>query len=259
MRGLKIFGGVAALWLAALLVIGAVYGGRAKTNVAQRIGDSLQAQVTIEDATLGLVRGFLAFHALAVRKEDLGHLAIDVDAIRCELPPLGWALVDGECRQLTIEGLRMDVSAAAVFRLQRPKRAPLHVRSVAIRDAVLVFAPSAFLPDLGRIAIRIARAEAGPTTFTTPLSFLFGLTALDATIELPAGITVKLGYANGLLTASGGIFGKVPVALAIALPIADAAGDAQAEIRQLVAFGRDLAERLVAKRAEDWLKHRIRW
>ena len=258
-RFLKILGGVVAVWLAALVVIGVLYGGRAGTRVATRVGESLVAEATIEESNLALIRGHLELDGLEVTKNDLGHLALDVATIRCELPPLGLALVDHECRDLIVKGVRMDVSAAAVFQLKRPKRPPLHVRHVEIRDATLAFAPSAFLPSLGRISITIEEATANATTFKTPLSFLFSLTAFAATIELPAGITVKLGYRDGLLTAAGGIFGKSPVAIPFAIPVPDSAADAVDEIKLLVALGRDLAERLVARRAEDWLKQKLSW
>ena len=240
-----------------MVIVGVVYGGRAGDRVATRISDSLVAEVTLESSTLALIRGHLVLDGLKVRKDDLGRLAIDVDTIRCELPPLGVALVDHECRDLIVKGVRLEVTAAAVFQLKKPKRAPLHVRHVVIDDAVLTFAPSAFLPALGRISIKIDHAEAGPTTFKTPLSWIFSLTALEATIELPAGITVKLGYKDGMLTAAGGIFGQTPVKLPIAIPIPDSAEDAKEEIRKLVSLGKDLAEQLVARRAEDWLKQKL--
>lgn len=254
---LKVVVGALALWLVALLIIGVVYGGRAGDRVATRIADSLVAEVTLESSTLALIRGHLVLDGLKVRKDDLGVLSIDVDTIRCELPPLGVALVDRECRDLIIKGVRLEVSAAAVFQLKKPKRAPLRVRHVVIDDAVLTFAPSAFLPGIGRISIKIEHAEAGATTFKTPLSWIFSLTALVATLELPAGITLKLGYKDGKLTAAGGIFGTTPVELPFAIPIPDSAEDAKEEIKKLVALGKDLAEQLVARRAEDWLKQKL--
>lgn len=256
-RFLQAIIGALVLWLVALVIIGIVYGGRAGDRVATRIADSLVADVTLESSTLALVRGHVVLDGLKVRKEDLGHLSIDVDSIRCELPPLGVALVDRECRDLVVQGVRLEVSAAAVFQLKKPKRAPLHVRHVEIKDAVLTFAPSAFIPALGRISIKIDHAEAGPTTFKTPLSWIFSLTALEATLELPAGITVKLGYRDGMLTAAGGIFGATPVKLPFAIPVPDSAEDAKEEIMKLVTVGRQLAEELVARRAEDWLKQKL--
>jgi hypothetical protein len=241
----------------ALVIVGLVYGGRAGDRVATRIADSLVAEVTLDSSSLALIRGHLVLDGLKVRKDDLGHLSIDIDTIRCELPPLGIALVDRQCRDLVVRGVRLEVSAAAVFQLKKPKRAPLTVRHVVIDDAVLTFAPSAFIPALGRISIKIDHAEAGPTTFKTPLSWIFSLTALEATIELPAGITVKLGYKDGMLTAAGGIFGATPVKLPISIPIPDSAEDAKAEIAKLVSLGKELAEQLVTRRAEDWLKQKL--
>lgn len=256
-RFLKVVLGAVLLWLVAMVVIGVVYGGRAGDRVATRVADSLVAEVTLESSTLALIRGHLVLDGLKVRKDDLGVLKIDVDTIRCELPQLGIALVDRECRDLIVKGVRLDVSAAAVFQLKKPKRAPLRVRHVVIDDAVLTFAPSAFIPALGRIAIRIDHAEAGATTFKTPLSWIFSLTALEATLELPAGITVKLGYRDGKLTAAGGIFGATPVSLPFSIPIPDSADEAKEEIRKLVELGKQLAEELVARRARDWLDQKL--
>lgn len=258
-RFVKIVMGVLAVWLAALVIIGVLYAGRAGQRVTTRVGESLVAEATLDDANLALVRGHLELDGLKVRKHDLGNLVIDVAEIRCELPPLGVALIDRECRDLIVKGVRLDVDTAAVFQLKKPKRKPLHVRHVQIEDAVLTFAASAFVPSLGRISVKIEEATAGATTFKTPLSFLFSLTSFSATIELPAGITVKLGYRDGLLTAAGGIFGATPVAIPFAIPVPDSTDEAVEEVKKLVALGRDLAERLVARRAEDWLKQKLSW
>lgn len=249
--------GALALWLAVLVVIGTLYGGRAGQRVAQRVADSLMAQATVDETNLALVRGHLELEQLKVRKEDLGSLAIDVASIRCELPPLGLALVSRECRELIIDGVRLDVSTAAVFQLKKPKRRPLRVRHVEINDAVLAFSPSAFLQDLGKITIKIDHVEAGATTFKTPLSWIFSMHELTATLDLPASIVVKLHYQHGVLTAAGGIFGATPVRLPLRLPVADATDDARAEIAKLVTLGRELAQRLVAQRAQDWIESKL--
>ena len=100
---------------------------------------------------------------------------------------------------------------------------------------------------------------AGPTTFKTPLSWLFTMRELDATLALPAGISLELRYADGVLRARGGIFGSTPVELPVTLPVAEAADDAQAEIATLVTFGKDLARQLVERRASDWVRSKLRW
>ena len=126
-----------------------------------------------------------------------------------------------------------------------------------IDDARLELSPSALLPNLGRVAIAIEHAEAGETTFKTPLSWLFAMRAMRATIELPAGITLQVAYDHGELRVAGGLFGATPIALPIALPVADLADDPRAEITKLIDFGKDVAERLVARKAEDWLKGKL--
>jgi hypothetical protein len=247
------------LWLGGLVVAGLVLEGRTRQSVAERLGEALQAGATIERGDLALVRGALDLEGLAVRRDDaIGHLAITVPVLRCELPPLGLALVDRDCRELAVAGTRLEVSSAALFQLRHPRRPPLHARRLVIEDAELAFSPSAFLPGLGRIAIAIVHAEAGETTFKTPLSWLFALRRLSATIALPAGITMQLSYEHGELRAAGGIFGATPVVLPIALPVAEPADDGRAEIARLVAFGKGIAERLVAQKAADWLESKLR-
>jgi hypothetical protein len=223
------------------------------------IAESLQAGGTIPRGNLALIRGWIDLDELAVVRDDaVGRLAIRVARIHCELPPLGRALIDRDCRTLAIRGARLEVSAAALFKLDRPRRSPLHAGRVAIDDARLELAASAVLPGLGRVVIDIAHAEAAETVFKTPLSWIFALRALEATVTLPAGITLRLGYADGELRVAGGLFGGAPVALPVALPVADLADDPAAEIAKLIALGKQVATEVVARTAEDWLRDKLR-
>lgn len=257
-RVVLLFAGVALAWLVVLFVLGSLRGERTARGVADRFGESLQGTATFEGADLSLVRGGLTLERLAVRRDDaLGKLSLDVAGVRCDLPPLGLALVDRECRELAIDGMRMEVSALALLRLKKVKRPPTRADRVVIRDAVLGFAPSAFLPDLGRIQIRVERAVAGPTRFRTPLSWIFALRELRASFDLPAGLVVHLAYRGGVLSASGSMFGAGPVEIPVALPVRDAADDGQAELARLVELGRDIAERLAGARAREWLRSQL--
>ncbi|MBA3393125.1 MAG: hypothetical protein H0T89_10795 [Deltaproteobacteria bacterium] len=254
----KLAVGLLAVWLVALVILGYAFAGRTGSRVADRLGESLQATSTIGDTTLGLVRGKLVLERLALRRDDLvGNLALDIGEVTCDLPPLGLALVDRECSELVVDHMRLTVSAAALFRLERPKRKPFHAGHVVIDDAELEFSPSAFLPGLGRMKIRIEHAEAGPTTFRTPLSWLFALEKLQASIELPAGFTLRLTYAEGKLRASGSLFGSTPVEVPFTIPVASTAADAKGELHELAAMARAAAEQLVAQRAADWLRSKI--
>jgi hypothetical protein len=257
-RAAIIVGGVVAFWFALLLVLDVALAGRQTRLARERLAESLKADVTIGDADLALVRGRLAIDHLAAHRDDtIGHLAIDVPAIRCELPPLGLALFDGECRELAIRGARLQASAAALFRLAPPKHAPARARRVVIDDARLEFSPSALVPSLGRVAIAIDHADAGTTVFRTPLSFLFALDELRARIELPGDASLRVGYRDGVLEVAGALFGATPVRVPLELPRAAAASDGATEIDLLVALGKDVAERLVAKRAADWLRSKL--
>lgn len=247
-----------ALWGVAMVVTGALLEARTRGRVADRIAETLQADATIARGDLALVRGWIDLDELVVRRDDLiGHLAIAVAHLHCELPPLGLALLDRDCRELVVRAPRLEVSSAALFQLRRPRRPPLRADRVMIENARLELSPSAVVPSMGRVAIDIAHAEAGPTVFKTPLSWLFALRALDATVALPGAVTLRLSYDHGELRVAGGMFGATPIAVPIVLPVRDAADDAQVEIAKLVGFGKDVAERLVWRKAEDWIRSKL--
>jgi hypothetical protein len=249
--------GVFALWIVFLVIFGFAYSGRAGERVANRLGESMMAKATVGSSSLSLVRGWVELDDLRVRKDDLGLLEIDIGHIECDLLPMGLALIDRSCGDLVIDKVRLTMTSASVLQMKRPKRKPLRVDRVEIRDAVLTFMPSAFLPDLGKIEIRVDYVEAGPTTFKTPLSWIFSMRELRATLDLPADIVLTLQYANGALTVQGSVFGSAPVTLPVSLPTANSADDAKAEMAKLVTFAKDLAEDLLETRAKNWLKSKL--
>jgi hypothetical protein len=251
LRRIAIYAGAAVvLWLAALVVLGNAIATRTRDQISARIADSLQARATIDDGDLALVRGTIDLDNLAVRRDDaIGHLAIGVASIHCELRPLGVALVDRHCR--------LEVSTAALFKLRRPKRPPLHAGRVVIDDARFALLASAVAPGVGHLAVAIHHADAGETTFKTPLSWIFALHTLHATIDLPSDLALRLDYEAGELRIAGGMFGATPIALPVTLPVADAADDPRAEMARLVEFGKDVAERLIARKAEAWLRSKL--
>lgn len=251
-------GGV-ALWLVFLLVLGSLMAGRQAAATEQRVGASLQAVAKVGRCDLALVRGRMTLENLTVRRDDpVGHLSLDVDRVRCELAPLGWALVDHDCGDLAVQGVRVEVSTAALFKLKPQGAKPVSAERVIIDDAHFVFLPSAIVPNMGRIEISIDHAEAGPTVMRTPLSWLFALEQLRASFALPANITLHLEYQAGMLTVSGSIFGSQPITLPVQIPAADAAHDAHEEMQLLVKTAKEIAERIVEQRATDWLNAKLR-
>jgi hypothetical protein len=250
---------VMAGWLLLLVILGAAISSSQQSSTKERIAESLHANVTLGTFELALIRGHLLIESLSVRRtEPIGHLALDVGSVRCDLPPLGFAMFDRDCDPLHVREITLEVSTATLFKLEkRAKRAPVRADQVIIDDAKLVFLPSAFAPNLGRIEIGVDHAVAGPTVMRTPLSWLFSLRELRAHFALPAGITVLVAYKDGILTASGSLFGSGPIELPIQIPAAELAKDAHEEMVQLLMLGKQIAEKLVAKRAEDWLKAKL--
>jgi hypothetical protein len=243
-------------WLVALVIIGIVAGREQPAKIAARLGESLQGSASVAAVDLALVRGELAIEGLAVHRDDaVGHLALDVPDVRCELVPFGGALFDRGCRELAIHGVTLEVSSLALFHIQHPKHPPVRADHVTIDAATLAFSPSAFLPELGKVTVRVDRAEAGETTFRTPLSWICAMTYLDATIELPAGLVLQLRYANGELGAAGSLFGASPVVISVDLP--HPADDPRDETAAIVAWGELVAEQLVAKRAGNWMSEHL--
>ena len=245
-------GGVVVAWFAALIVIDAIGGDRVGTGVARRLADSLQGSAAFADRDLALVRGRLDLAGLRVTRDDaVGQLRLEVAGIRCELAPLGIALVDRDCGELAITGMRLGVSTLALFKLRPPKRRPIHADSVTIDDATFTFAAGAIPLAGGEVRVVLERAIAGPTTFKTPLSWLFALRGLRAHVALPGGETVDVTFASGIVQASGSLLGKPPLVLPLELPVTTDADDGRAELAKLTAFGSLLTERLIAER---WLR-----
>lgn len=248
-------GGVVTAWFVALVILSVVGADRVAERVAGRLADSLQGSATYGARELALVRGRLDLERLAVRRDDaVGRLVLDIGGVHCKLAPLGIALVDRDCNELVVDGMRMEVSTIALFRLRPPKRRPIHADAVTIDDAAFVFAPGALVPGLGEVRVTLDRAVAGPTTFKTPLSWVFALRGLRARVTLPANQTVEVTFAQGVLQASGSVLGDPPIALPLELPVTTVDDDGRTELAKLSALGRDLAERLLARRAELWLR-----
>lgn len=80
-------GCIVGAWIIAMLVVGAVFADRMADRVTERLGESLQATATVGSSDLAMLRGRLELGTLAVRKDDIGKLALDVEDVRCELPP----------------------------------------------------------------------------------------------------------------------------------------------------------------------------
>lgn len=243
--------GALALWAVALVVAGTAASSCQTRKIADRIGRSLDATARFGDGSLALVRGAFTGRDLTIDKDEvLGTLRVRVRSLDADLLPMGLALVDARPRRLELAGVEIEASSLALLRARRAHGTPFTVDALALRDVHLAAVPIAALPGLGRIEVHLDRVEAGPTVLRTPLSWVFSLRELAATVDLPAGVRVHLEYAGGVLHAQGGVLGSRMVEVPLAIPTLDPAR----ELDQLQALGLDLLEKIAVSGARSWLE-----
>lgn len=243
-------GGAVAGYLLALVVVGWLLGGVVARSVRERLADSLDAEAEVGGASVSVLRGAASVRGIEVRREHEGHLTLDVDELALDLAPLGAVLWDREPRQVWVEGGRLEVSGLGVLRLPpRPRHPPIRVGELVLDDCALSLVASGLWPGLARVDLTIERARSGATVLRTALSWLFTLEELVARVELPAGVTVRLTYRGGLLSAAGGPFGSTPVQIPFVLPRADDTD----EVEQLARLGKELGKQLALAQARRWL------
>lgn len=243
-------GGVIAAWLVLLIVLGALADGMVARGVRDRLAEGLDAEAEVGGASVSLLRGRASIRDIAVRREHDGHLTLALDSVALDLAPLGAVLWDRAPRAVTVRGGRLEVSGLAVLRLPpRPRRPPIRVGALALDDCALTLMATGLWPGLARVELFIERARSGATVLRTALSWLFTLEDLVARVELPGGVTVRLEYHAGVLSAAGGPFGAVPVVVPFALAPVDDAD----EVAQLAALGKELGKQLALAQARRWL------
>jgi hypothetical protein len=242
-------GALAATWVGAMFVASFAARSCVAERMRARLAESLDAQVTLADLDLALVRGAVALEGLAIEREHDGHLHVGVDRIDAGIAPLGAYLWDRDLGHVHVDGVEVEVTGWGVLRIKPPKRPPVHVASLEVDDARMVFAAASWAPAWARFGVVIDHAESGATILRTPLSWVFALERLDAHLEVPGAAPVALHYQDGRLEASGSLFGADPVSIPVVLPAPEPGHEGQ----QLVALGKDVAERLALARASGWL------
>lgn len=247
--GIGLAVGVAAYFVA-LVIVGWIAADIVADKVETRLAGSLDAEVRVGDAEVGLISGAVAVSDLHLERNVIDTLALDIRRLEVDIAPMGWVLFDRQPRRVLVRDGRLVISGAGALRLPpRPRQPPVRVGALAIENGVIELMATGYWPGLARMVITIESAHAGATTLRTGLSWLFTLQDLVARIDLPASITVRIEYRNGKLSASGGFFGQTPVAIPFQLP----AYDNRDEVAQLVALGKELGKQLAIERAKRWL------
>lgn len=244
----------AVAYLLALVLVGWVADDVVAGKIQARLAGSLDAQVKVGGTDLGLVTGSVTVRDLDISRDRIDHLGLAVRRVDVDVAPLGLVVLDREPRRIRVRGARLTVTGAAALALPpRPEAPPVRVGGLEIEDGVLDLMATGYWPGLVRLTITIERARAGATTLRTALSWLFTLEELVARVDLPGGMTVRLGYSGGKLSASGGFFGEAPVTIDFVVPRLDAAD----EVAQLVALGKELGKQLALERARRWLDAKL--
>ncbi len=243
-------GGALAGYLLLLVVLGWLAGGLVARSVRDRLAASFDGEAEVGGASVSLVRGAASIQDIHVEREHDGHLTLDLAELTLDLAPLGSVVWDRVPRAVHVRGGRLDVTGLGVLRKPpRPKRPPIRVGALALDDCALSLMATGAWPGLARVELTIERARAGSTVLRTALSWLFTLEELVARVELPAGVTIRLEYRAGVLSAAGGPFGPVPVVVPFAIPPVDDAD----EVAQLAALGKALGKELALAQARRWL------
>lgn len=240
----------AAAYLVILVIAGWIAAGIVADKIQARLADSLDAEVTVGGADVGLISGAVRVNDLHLERNVIDTLELDIKRLEVDIAPMGWVLFDREPRSVRVRDGRLVISGAGALKLPpRPKQPPIRVGELVIENGVIELMATGYWPGLARMSITIESAHAGATTLRTGLSWLFTLEDLVARVDLPASITVRITFANGQLSASGGFFGETPVTIPFQLP----ALDDRDEVAQLVAMGKELGKQLAIERAKRWL------
>jgi hypothetical protein len=243
-------GGIAGAWLAFLALFGWLGADCQRRSAEARLAGKMRASVTIGRLELGLVTGAIGVERLHVLRDDRGLFRLDIARVDLDLLPLGLMLVQGGIGDVRVRGATLEVSALGALDMRGGKGKPLRFDSLDLRDSSIAIEATSVLPGLTRVTVHVDRSSAGATTLRTPMSWLFALRELDATLELPGGLTARLQYANGAIHISGKLVGDKPIDLPFEIPRLDPAR----ELEQLRGMGIALGKALLEEAAKRYLR-----
>jgi hypothetical protein len=230
---------VGVIYLIFIFAGGFVLRGCAAERVRQRLADALDADVTIGSSSLSIWRGELELEDIEIHRSHGGAADIRIDSIDADLAGWGALVWNRDVRRAEVRGVDMHISARGLVEVARRKREPLRVHELVLDDAVITISPTALLPGLGEVTVRLQHTTSRGVELAHGLSWLSGLRALDAKIDLPAGLgSASAAFAQGALTvAASMVGGGRPLTVPFKMPEVDP--DAY-EIDQLKAIAKEL-------------------
>jgi hypothetical protein len=247
-----LLGSLAGAYLGFIALGGLLLRGCVEERARERIGAALDAEVSIGSSSFSVWRGRVELEdVVAVRKHG-GAVELRIDRVEAELAGWGLILFDRDIDRAVVRGARLDLSARGLAAVARKDRTPLEVGELVLEDVVVAVMPTAILPAVGRVEVRLARAVARPANLTGGLSWLDDLIELESTLSAPAGVAVTTRYRPGSLALSGSWFGSTPIDIPFEIPDLDPEDYEIDQLRVLAAeLVRAAGRRMVREVAKD--------
>lgn len=246
--------GATVFWMFLLVLMGWFGDGCARERTERRLAGSMKAKVSIGSMDIGLLTGTAELHDVKIERNDRGVFRLAIKRLDADLPPFGLALVSKQLGEVVVRGVDVQVTAMGVLDLRGGSREPVTFERLDIRDARVKLDAVSLLPGIAGLDLKVEHAIAGRTTLRTPLSWVFSLRELRATVDLPAGATATLHYKDGKLKIAGSMFGADPIELPFAIPVLEPAR----ELEQLAEMGRALAAELAAELGARFLEDKAK-
>lgn len=227
-------GSLAAAWLGFLALGGFMLRGCVERGARERIAAALDADVTIGATSFSVWRGRVELEdVVAVRKHG-GAVELRIDSVEADLAGWGWVLFDRDIDRAAVRGAHLSLSARGLAAVAQRERHPMAIGELVVEDSSVAVMPTAFMPGIGRVEARLARAVARPANLTGGLSWLDAVVELDATVSAPAGVSVTTRYRPGSLALSGSWFGSAPITIPFEIPDLDPDDDELGQLEVLV-------------------------
>lgn len=244
-RVLEVLGLVLLVYVVALVIIGYAIEGKVEKGVADRLGKSLDAKVSIDDVSVSLLRGKVEIRGVAIEREGTGFVKIEIAAIDADLRGFGMAMFDGTPNLVSLRDVDIQLSPLA-FRKRKPAK-PMKMGGLEVKNVTIRLVPTPLMPSLGKAKAVIEYARTGPMEMRSGLSWLFHMRTLRAHADLPRDVVLDIDYSDEHLTLKGPIFNNEPLRMHFPLPQPDP--DAL-ETAQAVALGKSLGKVLVKSGGE---------
>lgn len=205
-------------YLALLLGVGLIASWRLPGMIEARLGEALDAEVTVESATLELIRGNVDIRGLHIEREAGGHVDVTVERAHASMAGFGWVVINRAPHHVDVHGVRMAIDAQGALALHSRERKPLHMGSLALEDVDIAVMPSAMVPGLGRVEMQMENARTGPLAIASAIDWAFAVRTLDAKVMLPGGFALDVRYGDGQLAVGASVLGAEVITVPFELP-----------------------------------------